>query len=86
MAEDNSRHLQTMDKMYMSASYNERSRGQWFGLIIGLATLATAAYGFHLGYAKEAAGLGGATIVGLVSVFVFGRLKKQSSTIPPSSN
>lgn len=85
MAEDNNRHLQSMDKMYMSASYQERSRGQWFGLLIGLATLATSAYGFHLGYAKEAAWLGGTTVVGLVSVFVIGRLKKQSSETPPSS-
>ena len=78
MAEDNNRHFQTMDKMALSAAYGERSRGQIFGLVIGLASLATCAYGFSLGYAEAAAWLGGSTIVGLVSVFVVGRLFRKS--------
>lgn len=79
MAEDNNRHFQSMDKMFMSATYQERAKGQLFGLIIGLASLATCAYGFSTGHAEEAAWLGGTTIIGLVSVFVVGRLQKKSS-------
>lgn len=86
MAEDTSRHLQTMDKMALTAAYTERSRGQWFGLVIGLAGFATAAYGFYTGHAPEAAWLAGTTIVGLVSIFVIGRITKNPSKQPPSPN
>lgn len=76
MAEDNNRHFQTMDKMAVTATFKERRTGQWFGLVIGLASLGTCAYGFSLGHAQEAAWLGGTTIVALVSVFVVGRITK----------
>lgn len=79
MAEDNNRHFQTMDKMTVSSTYQERRTGQWCGLIIGLAVMGVCAFGFYLGHATEAAWLGGTTIVGLVSVFVVGRIHKQPS-------
>lgn len=46
--------------------------GLWFGLIIGLAGIFSGTFLVYMGYAIPGTLLGGATIVSLVGVFVYG--------------
>lgn len=82
MAENDSAHLQTIEKMTVTAFYRERQTGQTFGLIIALFGLSVAALLAMNNHETTASIIGGTTIVGLVGIFVIGRLapaKTQSS-------
>lgn len=54
---------------------DETKRGQFFGLIAVCCFVMLSAYALWLGMEKAAIGLGGITIVGLVTAFVKGREK-----------
>ncbi len=73
IAEDEAIHAREMEKKALEYKANEIKRGQVFGLIIGLASFLTAAVSLFLGHENAAMVLGGATVVGLVTVFVTGR-------------
>jgi hypothetical protein len=83
MAEDNNRHFQTMDTLSLTSAFRERRRGQYFGLIIGLAGFAACVAGFWLGYPEPAAWLGGTTIVSLVTIFITGRFMRPAKPSSP---
>lgn len=80
MAEENGKHQREMERMTLSAAYTTIRLGQFFGLFIGLAALATCAYALYLGYEDTAIAIGGSTIVGLVAIFVIGRFKKSNNS------
>ena len=54
----------------------EARLGQWLGFGIGIAALGTSLAALFLGSPWVAGILGGATVVGLVSVFIVGRVRK----------
>jgi hypothetical protein len=51
-------------------------RGQIFGFVIGLTALGASMLALAMGSPAVAGVIGGATVVGLVSVFIVGRVTK----------
>jgi hypothetical protein len=78
MAETDARHLQEMERLSITSEIEQRNRGQNYGLIIGLAGFGTSIVLGYLGHPGAAATVGGVTLVSLVSIFVLGKILKQS--------
>lgn len=74
MAEKDAEHQRDMERMALAAERRERRIGQIFALIIGLSALAAAVGCAYIGATAVAATIGGGTVVGLVTVFVTGRI------------
>jgi uncharacterized membrane protein len=77
MAESEAKHRHTIETMAIASDVDQRKRGQWFGFVIGTIALLASIYAIFKGQEKAAMVIGGTTVVGLVSVFVLGRI------IPP---
>jgi len=60
----------------------ERKRGQDYGLTIGILTICASCATTLLGQPWVGGALGSAGIIGLVSVFVYGRREQQSNQYP----
>ncbi len=75
MAEEDARHQRDIEMAALDAAKTESARGQHYGFLIGLSALITTGIALYLGYDKVAMVLGGTTVVGLVTVFVTGRLQ-----------
>jgi hypothetical protein len=73
MAEDDAKHQREMDRMIFEATSSERRRGQNYAVFIAVVAFLTALLSFYLGSPATASVIGGATVVGLVTVFVTGR-------------
>jgi len=82
MAEREAKHLQDYEMVRLHSTFEERRRGQLFGMIVGLATLSLAGVALFLGHEHAAEILGGSTVVGLAGVFVFGRVWRQPKQPP----
>lgn len=80
MAEHDFAHLQTMEKMRLAAFYQDRRLGQIFGFSIAVIALGGSVFLAIAGHEQTASVIGGSTLVALVSVFVFGRLFKNSKS------
>lgn len=81
MAEDNNRFMIEMDKEAIRSQFIERRIGQCFGFVLGIVGLGGSFWLASIGHDWAATGLGGATLVGLVSTFIYGR--RQSEAPPP---
>ena len=81
MAEDDAAHQRSMEVAALEAAKSEARLGQWLGFFIGMAALGTSLVALFLGSPWVASILGGTTVIGLVSVFVVGRLRKPKSHI-----
>lgn len=73
MAEDDSRHVQAMERAILQSETMEARIGQFLAFLIALAALGCAAYALYLGYPTAAAVIGGATLGSLVTAFLAGR-------------
>lgn len=80
MAEKNNDHRIEMTHEAFAAERNERRLGQIFGLVIGLVTLALAAYFGFLGLSAAAITTVSTVVAGLVGVFVTGRFMSDSKS------
>lgn len=80
MAEHDAAHLQSMEKMRLTAFYKERQLGQFLGFGIAAMGLAASVCLALYGHELTASVIGGTTLVGLVSVFVVGRLSRNSKS------
>ena len=63
-----------MEEKIVNSQENQGTRGQWFGFIIAIVFLAASVLLTLKGYEIAGIGLGGTTIVGLVAVFVTGKI------------
>lgn len=79
IAENQSKHRQTMEQQTLSLqqqrlsfSHREVRMGQIFGLIIGIAAIGSALYAALNGAQVFAGFIGTASIIGLVSAFIYG--------------
>ena len=93
MAEAEARHRHDMDKeaarqneLIINKEFSERRIGQFMGLGIAVIAIGAAIFAVAHGAEKAAMVLGGATVVGLATVFVFGRIKKDPSPTPTKQN
>lgn len=73
MAEHDFAHLQSMEKMHLSAYYQDRRLGQIFGFSIAVLALGGSVFLAFTGHESTASIIGGTTLVALVSIFVVGR-------------
>jgi len=80
MAEQNSNHLQLMDKMKITSAFQERQRGQYFGFTIALVAISASVYLAMNGHEITAGIIGGSTLVSLVGTFIAGRLVPKSNS------
>lgn len=80
MAENDFAHLQSMEKMRLSAFYLERRLGQIFAFLIAIFALSASAFLAFNGREQTAGIIGGATLVSLVSIFVVGRIFRSSNS------
>jgi len=74
MAESDAKHRRDIEMVAINAQRRERHLGQILGFSIGLFALATSAFALSLGHSVAASVIGGTTVVGLVAVFVTGRI------------
>ena len=74
MAEASLQHQQEMERDALEHDAAEIHRGQIFGLTIGITALLAAVVALAMGSQIVAGVIGGSTVVGLVSVFIVGRL------------
>ncbi|MDR4485315.1 MAG: DUF2335 domain-containing protein [Nitrospirales bacterium] len=81
MAEENNRFMMEMDEEVIRSQFQERRRGQFFGFMLGIFGLGGSFWLASIGHDWAAVGLGGGTLAGLVSTFVYGQLHKAS--MPP---
>lgn len=86
MAEAESQFAKDITFAAIRTEADEVKRGQILGFCIGLAALATAALALHLGHPTAAGVIGGTTVVGLVSVFVVGRILESPQQTDKSKN
>lgn len=77
MAEADAKHQQNMDKQILLLASGDSKRGQIFGFLIAIAAFVTCIGSILLGSEKTAIVIGGTSVVGLVSVFITGRLIKE---------
>lgn len=92
MAEAEAKHRHSMDdemarqnELIIKREFAERRIGQIFGLCIGALSLVATIISIFLGAENVAMVIGGSTVVGLVTVFVFGRIKKDTPLTTQSS-
>ena len=74
MAEANSAHQINIETIALTEAVGATKRGQICGLIIGLSTFVTVMFAVWHGCQVTASIVGGTTVVGLVAVFVTGRV------------
>jgi uncharacterized membrane protein len=93
MAEAEARHRHDMDKeaarqneLLMNNEFSERRSGQIFGLCIGALCIIACIVAIVFGAEGAAMVIGGTTVVGLVTVFVVGRIKKDAPATPSSQS
>jgi len=89
MAEAEARHRHDMDKeaarqneLIINKEFSERRIGQFMGLGIAAIAIGASIFAIAHGAEKAAMVIGGTTVVGLATVFVIGRIKKD----PPSTD
>ena len=78
MAEGYAEHKQSLEKMAMELEGATRTRGQWLGVAVVFAVLATCLTALLLGYETFAIALGSGTLVALAAVFVAGKVPEWS--------
>ena len=71
--EDTAAHRHKTEIISLQESVRAYRRGQWMGIVSVLAGLGTCAYTATIGATGVAAIVGGATLVGVATVFVVGR-------------
>jgi uncharacterized membrane protein len=77
MAEsDTKKHQHAIEFAALAAAEGEVKRGQWFGFLIGGLALLCSILALFIGSPTVAAIIGGTTVIGLVSVFIIGRVVK----------
>lgn len=76
MAESDAKHQQEIEFAALKAASAEVKRAQIFAFSIGLTALAASMLALALGSPAVAGVIGGSTVVGLVSVFIVGRVVK----------
>lgn len=74
MAESDAAFQRDITFAALRAEAREKQRGQYLGFTIGTFALVISAFALYLGHTGAAGIIGGATVVGLVSVFVIGRI------------
>ena len=78
MAERQSTHRQAMEKKLVEGQVAAQTRGQVFGLAMGLGVLGLATFSAWLKMPELAGAIVGLDLAGLVGVFVYGRKKSDS--------
>lgn len=78
MAEAEAKHQREIEFAALRAEESSVRRGQWLGFGIALFALSTSIVALYLGSPWVAGIVGGATVVGLVSAFVIGRVGPSS--------
>lgn len=86
MAEKNADHQREMEKTALNEGVKATKRGQLYGLIIGLTAFLTVMFTSWIGCEKAASIVGGTTVVGLVAVFVIGRVWSPHDSPDESNN
>ncbi|MCY3973798.1 MAG: DUF2335 domain-containing protein [Candidatus Dadabacteria bacterium] len=80
MAEEQQKHRQGMEQSAVEGSIKAEARGQVFAFIISLVGLAGGGSLVFFGHDISGTILGGATLVGLASVFITGRRSRQKES------
>lgn len=75
-----------METSALEGAVSRDKRGQIFGLVIGISAFITTIVALALGSEITASVVGGATVTGLVAVFVTGRIYEQKEPFPPTDN
>jgi uncharacterized membrane protein len=70
------REAMEQEREHGQALLKQGDRGQWLGLTVALAGFALVGYVSYLGHPVTAAVIGSLDILGLVSVFIYGRHKQ----------
>ena len=74
MAEEQQRHIQAMDMRAMELTAADRKRGQAYGLAAAVAAFITVGVCAYFGESTVASIVGGSTTLGIVGIFVIGKL------------
>ncbi len=84
MAEKQADHRREMESSIVTTQNSQSSRGQLFGLLIGIFGIVTGAIVTLMGHDVVGGGIAGATVISLVYAFITGqRAQRQEPTRPP---
>lgn len=86
MAEREQAHRHECEKMVISKEFTFRDRGQWMAISAVIVLLAAVAYIATLGDTRAAAGLGTATLVGLVYAFTVSKRIESRASEPEKTD
>jgi uncharacterized membrane protein len=93
MAEREADHRHGIDHKALDADISEQNKmfsearlGQICGLIIGLAAIVAGAYTAISGAQWPGGIIGGGGVIGLVSVFIYGRKQPPNTPVPPTTS
>ena len=73
MAEEQSAHRRQLEHMVITSNIREAYIGQFLGFLIGVIALAFGTLCIYSGHAISGSLIGTSGVIGLVSVFVYGR-------------
>jgi uncharacterized membrane protein len=92
MAELNADHLRNIEVLALTAQVDEAKRrhsevrtGQIFGLVSVISAFLVAAYALHLNHTGVAGTICGVTVVGLVTVFITGKMANPKQDVTPTN-
>jgi uncharacterized membrane protein len=77
--EAESAHRRKLEEIAQAAQIADTRRGQFFGLLIGLAAIISGAMTAIYGHEWAGGFIGGGGVIGLVSVFVIGRARRSEN-------
>lgn len=80
MAEENAKHQREIEMLALTSAVKTTTKGQIFGLIIGLSAFITTGFSLYLGFENAAMTIGGTTVIGLVTAFIKGRTQKNNDS------
>jgi uncharacterized membrane protein len=90
MAEGEQKHRHEMESEVVKRTFDEGARGQHYALVIGIIAIISGAVTAVVGSQLAGGFIGGAGVIGLVAVFIYGRQHGSGSgpedTQPKTSN
>jgi len=78
MALSQQSHRQSLENKVIEADIKNSKRGSWFGFILGIIGFLVSAFALYLGHPATASVIGGASLVSLAGVFVYGTKSRKA--------
>lgn len=86
LAESQAAHRQDMERTIIRSGANQTKMGQWFAFVLSIMALCFSFYLAIENHTVVASVIGGSTILGLASIFIIGKIKKDKEESIPNED